>query len=70
MEIDLGVRASLVEILREANKAIASMESKRFTGIQRMREDDLPQRIQLNLGAERWPVDGATTKKRRRGEGI
>jgi hypothetical protein len=67
MEIDLGVRASLVEILGEADEAIASMESKRFPGIQRMREDDLPQRMQLNLGAERWPL-GATTKKRRRGE--
>ena len=64
---DPNNRPTLAKLEENTEAAITSLKLTRFPGIKRMREDELPKHMRLDLRAERWTI-GPGSRKRRQAE--
>lgn len=65
MKQDWNARPTLERRIEEAEKAIGCLERSMYPSIRTMQEHELSVWMQLDLGADRWPIGGRTTRKRR-----
>lgn len=66
MERELAARPTLHELGEIADEAIASLTTNRFLGLDKLQEPELPERMQLDLKAEGWPVGGPVSASKHR----
>jgi hypothetical protein len=62
-------RPTLDKLEENAEAAFMSLETSRFPGIKRLREDEMPEYMRLSLDAERWTVGSGSRKRRQATEG-